>query len=432
MVDLRDALSQFGTARAADAADAIDGVLPRAVVEPESPEALAAVLAYASRARASVVLRGGGTKLGWGRPPAAIDVVISTRRLNRVLTHAHGDLTATVEAGAALVDVNRELMRHRQWLPIDVTDDGATIGGAIASNDSGPARHRYGTPRDLLIGVHLATADGRIVKAGGTVVKNVAGYDLGKLMSGSFGTLAAIVTATFKLAPLPTAAATAIVGFSGADGIVRAAAAIAGSQLEPAAFDLHGHWGAGALAASSNAGRTRSGPPSPYHLLIQFASTRAAVDAQLDEVRRLIGADSLEVMTGEAEAELWRNHTRAVWRTPGVVVRVSWLPATLEAVFSLLHDIAGRERVTLEFCGRTGVGAGAIRIGGDAPAVVAAVSRLRERSDLVGHVVLLTADVDTKRRVDVWGPGGDHAALLAAVKRAFDPAGILNAGRGPV
>src|SRR5499427_9566622 len=131
------------------------------------------------------------------------------RGLRRVLAHEHGDMTATVEAGATLRDVNRALARHGQWLPLDPPRaDRATIGGILATNDSGPLRHRYGTPRDLVIGVQLATTDGVLSKAGGRVVKNVAGYDLSKLVAGSFGSLAAIVSATFKLAPIPAASKT--------------------------------------------------------------------------------------------------------------------------------------------------------------------------------------------------------------------------------
>jgi glycolate oxidase FAD binding subunit len=237
--------------RPADAADAIDGVIPRFVVEPESFEALAALLAWASREGASVVLRGGGTMLGCGRPPKSIDIVVSMCRLNRVLAHPHGDLTATIEAGATIRNVNRELARHRQWLPIDVADDDSTIGGAIATNDSGPLRHRHGTPRDLLIGVHLAMTDGRIVKAGGNVVKNVAGYDLGKLLSGSFGSLAAIASVTFKLAPLPAASATAVATLRSPEATARAAAAVRESQLEPAAFEVHAAAGPAAFMPSA-------------------------------------------------------------------------------------------------------------------------------------------------------------------------------------
>ena len=135
-------------ARSGKTADLVDGVKPSLVVEPGTAEELAALLAWASRERLSVVFRGGGTRLAWGRPPQPIDVMISTRALNRVLAHADADLTATVEAGATLDEVNAALGRCRQWLPID-GPDGATVGGAIATNDAGPLRHRYGTPRDL-------------------------------------------------------------------------------------------------------------------------------------------------------------------------------------------------------------------------------------------------------------------------------------------
>jgi glycolate oxidase FAD binding subunit len=467
---LRSTFGGSAFVRVGEAADAIDGVVPGAIVEPESAETLAALLAWASREAASVVLSGRGTRLAWGRWPGAIDLVISTRRLNRVLAHSHGDLTATVEAGATIRDVNRELMRRRQWLPIDVVDDDATIGGAIATNDSGPLRHRHGTPRDQLIGIHLAMTDGRVVKAGGNVVKNVAGYDLGKLVSGSFGGLAAIATATFKLAPLPTASATVVATFRDADATARAAGAISESQLDPAAFEVHvlagpdkarptsevmpalaadnarpthadGARPARAGEAPTYVGRTLLGPPNsaestlsgpPNRLLIQFASTQAAIDSQVDQLHALIDAEAFDLVTDDAERDLWQGHMRGVWAAPGVIVRASWLPASLAAVLALLNEIAGRGADAIEIAGRAGVGAGIIRIDGDLASSVAALERLRAKPDVLGHVVLLRAGPDVKQQIDVWGPPNDHPALLAAVKHAFDPAGILNAGRGPI
>ena len=165
-------MKQFVAVRDGAAADAIDGVQPRYVIEPESAEGLAGLLAWASHEHVSIVLRGRGTKLGWGGRGGRIDLVASMARLQRVLTHAHGDLTATVEAGATVGDLNRELARHGQWLPLQTSFDEATVGGTIATNESGPLRHRHGTPRDLLIGIQLATTDGRLVKAGGNVVKS--------------------------------------------------------------------------------------------------------------------------------------------------------------------------------------------------------------------------------------------------------------------
>ena len=247
----------------------IDGVMPHEVVEPMSAEDVAAVLASASKQRRSVVIRGGGTKMGWGRTPSSLDLVLNTTRLNAVVAHEHADLTATVQAGAGLDEVNHVLARHGQWLPIESAFDGSTIGGAIATNDSGPLRHRYGTPRDLLIGIRLALTDGRLIKAGGNVVKNVAGYDIGRLMSGSHGSLAAIVSATFKLSPLPAATQTLVATFDRREALAAAVSAITSSQLEPAAIDL------------------RSGPAKagPYRLLLKFESTPTAVDTYVQRAR---------------------------------------------------------------------------------------------------------------------------------------------------
>ena len=146
--------------RQGSAADAVDGVVPRQIVEPVDGTELAATLHAASRDRQITVLRGGGTKLGWGRAPSPIDLVVSTAKLNTLLIHRHGDLTATAHAGVPLAHLNQELARHGQRLPVDSAFDDATIGGMVATNDAGPLRHRHGTPRDLLIGVTLALTDG--------------------------------------------------------------------------------------------------------------------------------------------------------------------------------------------------------------------------------------------------------------------------------
>ena len=170
----RTAVSLLGndSVRLGSPSDAVEGVVPRVVVAPSSGEALGAALEWASRAKLCVLVRGSGTKLGWGPAPRQVDVLISTTRLNAVVAHRHGDLTATVQAGATLGDVNRVLATHRQWIPLDPPSaDRATIGGVVATNDSGPRRHRYGSPRDLIIGIEFARADGRLAKGGGNVVR---------------------------------------------------------------------------------------------------------------------------------------------------------------------------------------------------------------------------------------------------------------------
>jgi glycolate oxidase FAD binding subunit len=420
--------------------------MPREIVEPASAEDVAAVLAAASKERNSVVIRGGGTKMGWGRKPSSVDLVLSTKALNAVVAHEHADLTATVQAGARLDEVNGILARHGQWLPIESAFDEATIGGAIATNDSGPLRHRYGTPRDLLIGIRLALTDGRLIKAGGNVVKNVAGYDIGRLMSGSHGSLAAIVSATFKLSPIPAATETLVATFDRADTLVAAVAAITSSQLEPAAIELH--------SGPAKAGPYEHGPPTagpyehgpakagpheyvgagfsrPYRLLLKFESTPTALDTYVRRARALMEPSDWEVVSSQSEVDLWREHIRAPWRSTGMVVRFAWLPASLGAVLAFVEEL--RNTVgDVEMIGRAALGSGVVRIDADARMQRNVVERVRSRSDVFRHVVVLRAEPQVKQQLDVWGPLGDAGSLGASVKHALDPHGILNAGRGPV
>ncbi len=190
--------------RAAVAADAFDGVTPQMVCEPGTPEDLARALRWANSNGLKVTPRGGGTKLGWGNPPAACDLVLSTARLNRVLEYAWDDMTVIVEAGCRVADLQKTLAEHGQQLALDpLWPERATIGGILSTNDSGTLRARYGSLRDLIIGITVALPDGTLAKSGGKVVKNVAGYDLAKLFTGGLGTLGVIVQAIFRLHPLP-------------------------------------------------------------------------------------------------------------------------------------------------------------------------------------------------------------------------------------
>jgi glycolate oxidase FAD binding subunit len=395
--------------RPGERGDAIDGVIPGQVSEPGSAERFAAALGWASRERLATVLRGGGTKLGWGRVSPAVDLVLSTKRLDRLVAHRHGDMTATVEAGLPVASLNIDLARRGQCLPIDGAFGAATVGGVIATNDAGPLRHRYGTPRDLLLGVTLAMADGRLVRAGGTVVKNVAGYDLGRLVSGSCGCLAAIVEATFKLMPLPQASATLVATYGRVDVLAREAAAIGGSQLEPVAFDV------------------RSSEATGHQLRLRFASSPAATEAQISAARKLLSG-GVEIARGGDETALWDEQRREPWQGSGLVVSLSWLPARLDEVLTLVQGTALSSGLKASLVGRV-AGAGLLRLEGEEDTHSAAIATLRA-SGVVGHVVVRRASPEVKRQIDVWGSTGSAASR--ALKQMFDPAGILGAGRGPV
>src|SRR5437870_5237539 len=190
--------------RAAVPEDAVDGLLPQMVIEPGTPQEIAGVLETATKAGLRITPRGAATKMDWGNPPRDGEVIVSTRRLNSVLEHAWGDMTATVEAGCTFTQLQQTLAEHGQRVALDpLWPDRATVGGILVTNDSGSLRTRFGALRDLIIGVTLALADGTLAKSGGKVVKNVAGYDLPKLATGSLGTLGVITEAVFRLYPLP-------------------------------------------------------------------------------------------------------------------------------------------------------------------------------------------------------------------------------------
>ena len=387
------------------------------IITPASAAEVAAALRRASDARQSIVIRGADTKSGWGRPASRVEAILDMRRMNRILAHEHGDMTATVEAGASLRDVNNALALHGQTLPLDPPfADRATIGGLLATNDSGPLRHRHGTPRDLVIGIQLATTDGLLSKAGGQVVKNVAGYDLCKLVTGSFGSLAAIVSATFKLAPLPAASKTLRIGARDAAGLAEIVRTVMASQLEPIAFE------------TTTNGESRT---TNVTVLLRFASLPTVVDAQIGQARAALQpfAAAIDVLDGDAERALWDAHATAIWDRPGAIVRASWLPANIVEGLGELDRINGACTTSLQ--GRAAIGAGLIRIDGGAPAQAAVIEQLRA-SSLFGNIVIVRGSDALKSLVDVWGTHGTRQPLFDSLKRAFDPHGVLNAGRGPL
>ena len=264
--------------------------------------------------------------------------------------------------------------------------------------------------------VTLAMTDGRLVKAGGTVVKNVAGYDLARLVSGSFGTLAAIETVTFKVEPMPAASGTLVARFTARQTLCETAQALMESPLEPAAFEVRASF-------------TRGEAPA-YDLLLRIASSPAATATQLASASAIVGTDA-EVVRDADEATLWRSHIGDVWTGTAAVVRLSWRPADLGQVLLRVEDVQQRVEVPMVLTGRAGTGAGMVRIDGPAPAQRLAIEQLRS-SPLLGNVVVLRADPAVKAAIDVWGPMGDSHRVMQAIKRNLDPAGILNAGRGPI
>lgn len=393
--------------RPATPADAIDGVQPQMVAEPGTAEDLAKALRWVHDTGLKVSPRGSGTKLGWGNPPAACDVVLSTARLNKVIEHAWADMTVIVEAGCRVADLQKTLAEHGQRLALDpLWPERATIGGILSTNDSGTLRARYGSLRDLIIGIAVVLPDGTIAKSGGKVVKNVAGYDLQKLFTGALGTLGVIVQAIFRLHPLPRESRS--LTFSGPpEALNEFMTNIRGSKLTFTGLQLR-----------ADSGRA--------NLDIRFDGTAVGIQAQIDQVQQLAG----RLAAADAAADVWTSH-QGIWdnSASAVIAKFSVLPTQFANLCSIVERSSAAQSLTWRIVGQ-GIGAGYLRLDGNEAKLRTALLLLREEiSKTGGTLVALGCPLSVKRGVDVWGPIPDAHPIMIRIKQRFDPQGTLNPGR---
>jgi glycolate oxidase FAD binding subunit len=362
------------------------------VVRPESVDALAAAMRAAADAGAPVRVRGGGSKWSWGAAAPEPDVVIDMTALGGVVEHAAGDLVVTVGAGMPLADLQQTVAGAGQWLALDPPEPAATVGGVVATAASGPHRLRYGTPRDLLIGLTVVLADGTVARSGGKVVKNVAGYDLGKLFTGSFGTLGVIAECTLRLHPTPKARRVVTITTGEPAAVVEA---ILRSPVVPSALEWDG---------------------AAVQVLVE--SVEAAADAQAEQLVALAGGgDVADTLPAGFGARPWDDGDVAL----KVTHRLSALGPALDAVRR--HLPAARLAAH--------AGSGVIHAGWRAGAedtreAVAALRAAVAPHD--GSVVVVDAPQDVKRGLDVWGPVRG-LAVMRRVKAQFDPDARMAPGR---
>jgi glycolate oxidase FAD binding subunit len=367
------------------------------MIVPGSPEELAEALASSQRSRQSIHLCGNSTKDRMGGPISPADVRISTAKLNRILQYEPSDLTISVEAGIPYRELTRVLAQNRQMIPLDPPfSDSATVGGIVAANANGPRRRLYGTARDMVIGMTFVTLEGKLIRSGGMVVKNVAGLDMGKLMIGSFGTLAAVAVINFRLHPMPAATRTFVREFVRATEAITARDKILKSSLQPAAIDI----------VKSAAG---------YDLLIQAGGSAAVLDRYSSE---LAGARVLE---GAEESSLWeriREFTPQFLRDNenGVVVRIS---CTLSEVGRVLEALPAP---ALARAG-SGVCYGYFPQAGDLHRIEGLYSKG------LGKSVVEFAPQNVRETAELWPEPGSDFAMMKKVKEMFDPQCLLNRGR---
>jgi len=394
--------------REATEEDIVEGVEPDFVVEPGSIEEISDVMKLTAREGLAVAPRGSGTKMHIGDPPRTLDLIVSTVRMNEVLEHTPGDQIVRLEAGVKLEDLQENVSDSDQMLAIDPPESGATIGGIVAANSSGPRRYRYGTIRDLIIGITVVLHDGTVAKAGGKVVKNVAGYDLSKLFTGSLGTLGIIATANFRLHPRPEASRTVAVEVAGPQQAQAAAQAIVHSQVEATAVELHYGESEKLLAVllESIPGGIDAKAETASFLLKEFGEVRTLSDEEVDHLGPLT--------------------------TPEVVLKIGTPPVELAAVLESVLGAAERKGLTHpRITGHAGTGVTLVGFSGENEDGAAGfVEEMREiwvRRG--GNVTLQRAPLTLKQRVSTWDNGGDYLGLVRRVKEKFDPRGGMNPGR---
>lgn len=408
----------------------IDGILPRLLVTPTTVDAVAQIVAFANQRDLSVLARGGGARMNLGNLPAQIDILIETNQLDHLLEHEGPDLTCHTQAGITLASLQKQVAKQGQRLSLDPPDaEQSTIGGILASNASGPKRLRYGTARDLLIGLRVVQASGDISRSGGRVVKNVAGYDLNKLYIGSLGTLGIIVEANFKLHPLPVAERTLLLTYINAEDAMHTVMAIIGSQLTPGALELIDT----GAANDMNDFSALHLPTSGYTLAVNFEGSNVTIDRQLHETRllaRRYNALMGEDLLGEVQQHFWQVVRKHMQGT--LTCKVALLPTQIVPYLQQLEQICRRhnlEAATIAHAGN-GILYSELRPGDALPRLVEAIAELRRYAwEMRGSLVIERCPVELKRRVSIWGEPGADFGMMQRLKQQFDPHKTFVGGR---
>ncbi len=403
----------------------------RAIAMPRTVEELSEMLSFAMSENLTVIPAGAGTWLNMGNPPVRAHLIISTTHMNRVREYEPADLTATVEAGCPLYTFNQLATEHRQWIPLDpFGDESATLGAIVATASSGPVRCGFGTPRDWVIGMQVVHAYGLTTRAGGKVVKNVAGYDLCKLYTGSYGTLGIITEISFKLRALPPAERTLVFAANNVQALCALAARITASDIQPAALEL---LSAKLLDDKVELATTGDGN---YVLALQFVDDDEAIRWQITEAARLGDALKHFPLSLETARQFWEDYRATeISQEWDLIFKLSVKPSDLATMIAEAQKYLPESPLSML---RAHAGNGVLRLHATNDALnwfrskerPKRIAELRRRAqDHGGNMVILRAPLDFKSHIDVWGEVGPTAVLMHGLKEKFDPQNLLNPGR---
>jgi glycolate oxidase FAD binding subunit len=402
------------------AARAVDGVYPCLICLPANAEEVSAALRGCSETDATVTPWGGGTAVKLGNLPERVEVIIDLSKLNRMVEHDDANLTATVQGGITLAASQQLTAGARQFVPFDVPNpQRSTLGGIAAANLNGARRVCYGSVRDLVIGMKVALPTGEYIKAGGKVVKNVAGYDMCKLFVGSLGTLGIITELTLRLTPVPETEATLAASGSLLQ-LSELAGEIVDSVLLPSAIVL---W-------KSETSSGSEAPQSGWQVAVRAEGFVEQVGRHLRDLQLMaerLGL-STEIYSNAAHEKLWADIRDFPLLGHALVFRVM-VPRS--AVADLLQGVQDWDATDSGPTVVADMAAGVIWIGSNQTKLAAArFAQLRSKAaQHKGHVVLLDAPADLKRNLDIWGPTPAAFFLMRRIKQQFDPKRLMNPGR---
>ncbi len=413
-----------------------DSIEPACAIYPQTIAELSQAITIANDQHLRILPVGSGTKLDWGGLVSRADVVVSTAKLDQIVEHCVGDLTVTVEAGVNYQQLQAILAKEGQFLAIDPAyADVATVGGIVATGSAGSLRHRYNGVRDMCLGIEFVRSDGQVVKAGGRVVKNVAGYDLMKLLTASYGTLGVISSLTFRLYPLPEY--TQVVVLTGEDAaIAQAQKIISASVLTPVTFDLLSR---SAIAALGYGDRTG--------LALQFANLKSSVIDQGDRLYQIAKTLGLQIqIIGAAEVDdFWQRLNQVFWQPKrrqilsqenhDVVCKFGLLPTSAISMIQQCQQIWTEQEHHLQI--HLGSGLGILRLENipDLAIASAQIEQVREITQASsGFLTILEAPHRLKFHQNVWGDRQNHGVnsgvdLMQKIRQQFDPQGLLSPDR---
>lgn len=408
--------------------DAIDGAVPAAVVSPRSLDGLGAALSAANGAGLAVTPRGGGTMLGLGNPVKRLDAVVDMGAFSGVVEHNAADLTVVAQAGITLAALRERLAMQGQFLALDAPlPHRATIGGILASGAAGPLRWRYGSARDLVIGMQVMQPDGRLTRSGGRVVKNVSGYDMARLHAGAIGSLGIITEVAFKLTPMPRGETTFVGRFASAEQCLSAALAVYDSDVMPLALTAYDSGARARLGADASSERA-------YSLAIRLGGRPRALKRMEGSTlfRCLTSGGNVDRLDGAGAAALWEGLADLGWGeqaggAAAMSVRIATLPTKVLDVMAALSMTGAAAAVTAQ----PGYGTVNAHWGcGDEARLGEALSAARDVARAVGGTLTVErAPLSLRAAADVWGYDGDSLDIMRRLKAQYDPNGVLNPNR---